>query len=871
MKFRTLLVRPLISRLCVVAAAAALFTSTAVAQTTWTGSAFAPWSSPGNWSAGLADGAGVTAVIDGTTSGAVFVDGVFTVGNLDVQRAPGILDSRPANSGAFDPATGLTLDNGEAVPTITNTGDVFVYTTLRGTQGFRKLGAGRFTFRFNTLPQDYSGPILIEQGVLGINADYSLGNANNDITIEHVARLTAEPGANSGIIVLPDTRALTLNGAFSQIGASHAAVTLEIEGPVSGTGGLTKVDAGRLVLKGDVTYQGATRVVGGSVAMTNPSSNLSHTGELLVRANPANQLDLAALAGYTMNSPSSTFVVHPNTTASGDPFTVEFLLPKSGTSSITASGMTVGGANGSSQGNSHLGALRLGQATTINANAVNVGGFNGRGAITMQEELVNPSVTIRGTDGISRVTTMTVGATSSGVRSGEGDLALSGATVDALADLVVINQHVAGANNAAVSSISVPSGTFDTNTLVLGEKRNGGIPVLSSNFNHGAAANVKVGSLILGRFDLSGANPVEAANFASSYNLSGGTLTAGSISAGPGVAAGGSNRRIGWTGGVITHLPEQDLLIDGTDEVGGLITVAASTTAAKSFHVEADRTITLGANTQMTAFVEDVVVTKTGPGALVVGGDATAFVGVFQLDGGSLKLGVDNAIYTLNAAEFVWNDGRVHYDLAAEGVSDSLAVFGALTKGLGSSFVIDLGGSGVAGETYTLATFASTSFSLADFSAVNLPNGVTGTFELTATELKLALTGGSGDDAYALWAGSYLLDPNGNGAPGADPDGDGLVNLIEYALGGNPSVPDAAAVTPVAVASGSPARLAITFGRIADPLLTYSVRAYDSLTDSGTVIWTSSGSENVAGPVTVSDVVEIAAAPRRFLRLEVSR
>ena len=36
-----------------------------------------------------------------------------------------------------------------------------------------------------------------------------------------------------------------------------------------------------------------------------------------------------------------------------------------------------------------------------------------------------------------------------------------------------------------------------------------------------------------------------------------------------------------------------------------------------------------------------------------------------------------------------------------------------------------------------------------------------------------------------------------------------------------------------------------------------------------TDIWTSTGSANLAGPVTVSDTASLSASPRRFLRLRV--
>lgn len=122
-----------------------------------------------------------------------------------------------------------------------------------------------------------------------------------------------------------------------------------------------------------------------------------------------------------------------------------------------------------------------------------------------------------------------------------------------------------------------------------------------------------------------------------------------------------------------------------------------------------------------------------------------------------------------------------------------------------------------------------------------------------------------GVDAWAEAAGL-----SGDAAdPLADPDGDGVPNLLAYALGADPLTPGGAALPETEIVDG---RLTFTFNRIADPGLVYTVEASDDL-----VTWTvldvpgnpSTGSDNVAGPVTVTDPGEVSTAPRRFLRLRV--
>ena len=63
-----------------------------------------------------------------------------------------------------------------------------------------------------------------------------------------------------------------------------------------------------------------------------------------------------------------------------------------------------------------------------------------------------------------------------------------------------------------------------------------------------------------------------------------------------------------------------------------------------------------------------------------------------------------------------------------------------------------------------------------------------------------AATPGDALSRYASWAAFRLAGSPSSNGPGDDPDGDGLVNLVEYALGGDPLVVDA--MRPVRVEDG---------------------------------------------------------------------
>lgn len=111
-------------------------------------------------------------------------------------------------------------------------------------------------------------------------------------------------------------------------------------------------------------------------------------------------------------------------------------------------------------------------------------------------------------------------------------------------------------------------------------------------------------------------------------------------------------------------------------------------------------------------------------------------------------------------------------------------------------------------------------------------------------------------------------DPVGVANDTGDPDGDGRVNLMEYAAGSNPLVSNTG---PIAVPgfNGDGSRLTLTFPRIADPTLHYTVLASTDL-GAWQSIWASSGGSNTTGNSTVEDVAALSDVPRRFMCLNVS-
>jgi autotransporter-associated beta strand protein len=124
------------------------------------------------------------------------------------------------------------------------------------------------------------------------------------------------------------------------------------------------------------------------------------------------------------------------------------------------------------------------------------------------------------------------------------------------------------------------------------------------------------------------------------------------------------------------------------------------------------------------------------------------------------------------------------------------------------------------------------------------------------------------------WRNAYFgtHENSGDAADLADPDGDGIPNLIEYATGSFPTMPNASPVS--AARNGN--HLALIFNRARDATdIIYQVFAGNDLPPA-TPIWSSETTPYPGGsepfiPTTVADPQAIGDSARRFLILKVER
>jgi len=655
----------------VMVALSALATS-AVAQTTWVPtSGTNAWTDPANWSDGVPDAVGAVATFP-NPAGASLIATTVTTGTLSATNGSGgVVVGDPATT---DDIVRLQVESGTPRVNVSNgSANLFMYANVEGTQGFEKTGAGKFTFRFNPADQSYTGDILINGGILGINQEGSLGSSANGITIANGARLLAEPGGNSGTITLPATRAITLGGAQSQIGSGNAAVNLVVQGPIGQTGtgqGLVKTDAGVVTLEGTLSYTGETRIAGGTLALRGPallpsSQNLRFNGasgtldvgstsqtvrtivmdntagnktitgaggSLLVNGD-ANQgfsatvngvvYDLAGLGSFTYDRANREFGASAN--GAGVTNTLNF---SAGTNVVTATNIRLGGGGSNAAGQMTL--IKLGETNTWNAGTdVFIGNFQGSGSASFQSGLTSPVLTVRGgVGGSSAVPIFRVANTSSGNQPTVGVLDLTGGSLDLIANEMSVGYHIAGANTASTGTLTMPAGTVVATTLnVAGKTASTGTPTIVGTLNQ-TGGSVTADSVYLGAH-----SGTTAATFTANYNLGGGTLAAGTIGGLGATFNANTVRNLNLDGGTVQNKAGGDLTIDGVDATpGGRLNVVLGTSGG-TLAAEIGRIVTVGANARLT---DSGSLTKTGGGTLLVNGDGSSATGSVSVSAGAL-------------------------------------------------------------------------------------------------------------------------------------------------------------------------------------------------------------------------------------------
>jgi hypothetical protein len=192
------------------------------------------------------------------------------------------------------------------------------------------------------------------------------------------------------------------------------------------------------------------------------------------------------------------------------------------------------GGNSSQTNNTNLGTLNLTGSTTINTGAITVGANQANGTVQYASGTTNPTLKIRGTDGVSAATSMLVGqgggngngyTTTSTVNLVTGVTGTS--TLDALVGTLTIGHcnrgSTASGNGGTVNgTFTMGAGTLTVDTMVLGSTttfgNTGNSQTVNGTFTTGAGGVVKVTTLQL----VNQINTTGTVKLNATFNLNGG-------------------------------------------------------------------------------------------------------------------------------------------------------------------------------------------------------------------------------------------------------------------------------------------------------------------------------------------------------------
>jgi autotransporter-associated beta strand protein len=287
---------------------------------------------------------------------------------------------------------------------------------------------------------------------------------------------------------------------------------------------------------------------------------------------------------------------------------------------------------------------------------------------------------------------------------------------------------------------------------------------------------------------------------------------------------------------------------DGIGEIAGVIPNSAANNAnqrATSIAKSGSGTwILSGANTYTgattvsdgTLLVNNTTGSGTGSGNVSVttgtlggGGAITGAVTIGNSAGSAdAILAPGNSIGAIATGNLAFNsDGSFACELSgSSATSDRANVTGTVTINATATLTVSLTGSLAGGQRYFIVVNDGADAVTGTFAS--LPqDAVVGTFG--GTDLKISYTGDSGTSAitggndivlyteesaltpYESWAATGpFAKPFTSTLPGVDFDGDGLSNLLEFVLGGDPTISQAG-IAPTASVSGG--NLELTFKR----------------------------------------------------------
>jgi len=391
------------------------------------------------------------------------------------------------------------VTNGGFLLTIGGTGNTTVSSVISGAGGLTKTGTGLLTLSgANT----FAGQLTVQNGTLSINT-INNDSANGTLGNNALSVILGNTGAQTGTLqytglTASSTKKFTLatsgTGAFE---VTNSGQTLTLSGLIDGSGALTKLGAGRLLLSNSNTYTGLTTISAGILQLgvaggatntplgtTAAGTVVSGTGAALdlngftlgtAEALTLNGTGIASGGALTNSTTTSTTysglvtlgsassIVAPN--AAG-----HIVLSNTGTITGSGFGLTLGGASTASRIDSIIGT----GAGTLTKNGTGTWSLTGSNTYTGATILNAGNLTLSGTGTI---------ATSTGLTFNGGGLTLTNTSAgEALIDRVSSSAIISNGGSITVTNTASGS-TVYSETMGALDLRSGQLNVTQTNAN----------------------------------------------------------------------------------------------------------------------------------------------------------------------------------------------------------------------------------------------------------------------------------------------------------------------------------------------------------------------------------------------------
>jgi len=406
-------------------------------------------------------------------------------------------------------------------------------------------------------------------------------------------------------------------------------------------------------------------------------------------------------------------------------------------SAVVSQPFTIGYSQGSQSATTTSNHVQLGQENTINADYIKIGGLKLVGLMSFRAGLINPTLKLRGRDGVSRVPQLVCGDHGEARTSGfvvRGNLDLRGGTVDALVDEMWLAKtgwrDAPGVDTgAAIGVMSFSAGTFDVTTLNIGAQQ-GNTGITAANGSATGTANVLTNaSMIVGTINIGRDGGSGAGTGIGTLNINAGLVTvSGNIIENDAPGADGTSVIVLTNNGTLNMMPLGDT-------VPGNITV--------------DR-LNIGSAT----------LTNYGTLGLTTLNCVAPATNFTVYSGQALAPSAPGVVGTLTVnGSLTLNGGKLRLDLNSPGVNDLIVVTNILTLAGASTVEASAASGTITPGTYTVMTYGTL---IGDTNNLQVTGALANSrynFEFdTNTVPNVNLTVSGGPTAALTWSGDGLAN-----------------------------------------------------------------------------------------------------------------